>query len=65
MVPLYEVIQGAQSKKDHAPLVDKAKGIFKNRLCHMKEVSDHVMLPGVSLYTCIVFTCSTLRQTLT
>ncbi len=43
MVPLYEVIQGAQSKKDHAPLVDKAKGIFKNRLCHMKEVSDHVM----------------------
>ncbi len=38
VVPLYEVIQGSQSRKDHTPLVEKAKGIFKNRLCHMKGV---------------------------
>ena len=38
-MPLYEVVHAAQSSKSHVDLVEKAGDIFKNRLCHAKEVS--------------------------
>ena len=37
-------MQVAQSMKSHAPLVEKAAGIFINRLCHAKEVSGDTPL---------------------
>jgi hypothetical protein len=40
VVPLYELIHAAQSHKESSPLVKRASGIFKNRLCHLKEVTN-------------------------
>lgn len=45
ITPLYELIQAAQSTKSHAPLVERAGGIFRNRLCHAKVVSQHYSTP--------------------
>lgn len=39
VVPLYKLIHAAQSQKESAPLVKRVIGIFKNKLCHMKDVS--------------------------
>ena len=39
MIPLYELVHSAQSHKESAPLVKRVSGIFKNKLCHMKNVS--------------------------
>ena len=38
VVPLYELIHAAQSQKESSPLVKRVTGIFKNKLCHMKDV---------------------------
>ena len=39
VVPMFKLIHAAQSQKDASPLVERASGIFKNRLCHLKAVS--------------------------
>ena len=64
MVPLYEVIQGSQSRRDHTPLVEKAKGIFSNRLCHMKEVRELCMQEEERLIWVSALHLSTPRQIL-
>ena len=50
VVPLYELIHAAQSQKESSHLVKRASGIFKNRLCHLKEVGN---CPSVTIHTCV------------
>lgn len=52
-MPLYEIVHASQSTKSHAPLVDRAAGIFINRLCHAKVVSQHFLTCPETTFLCV------------
>lgn len=51
VVPLYELIHATQSQKEAAPLVKRVTGIFKNKLCHMKDVSSDASCVSLCIHT--------------